>query len=265
VTDLDPIFMRTTPMLGSSATQIATTAKKIIGDDKELSATVYYQNLDELPVDAVSGATPTSANGGTESGGLLGISRELVDTQFGSYSYREAIGTGHAYGLELIARRNVGRWTGWIAYTYARAYRENPIRDDGATHPYVLDQPHSFTLVGSTQIGTHWRLGGRVRYVTGNPLTPVAGAYRDNKGEYVAIDGPLLSQRLPDFAQLDVRLDRAWFRPWGTSGTLILYIDLQNVYNRKNAEGVTYSNDYSVRSYTNGLPIFPSIGVEYVP
>lgn len=265
VTDLDPIFMRTTPMLGSSATQVATTAKKIIGDDKELSATVYYQNLDELPVDAITSATPTSANGGTESGGLLGISRELVDTQFGSYSYREAIGTGHAYGLELIGRKNVGRWTGWIAYTFARAYRENPIKDDGATHPYVLDQPHSFTLVGSTQIGKHWRLGGRVRYVTGNPLTPVAGAYRDTSGDYVAVDGPLLSQRLPDFFQLDLRVDRAWFRPWGTSGTLNLYIDLQNVINRKNAEGVTYNNDYSLRSYTNGLPIFPSIGVEYIP
>jgi hypothetical protein len=265
VTDLDPIFMRDVPMRGSAATQIATTAKKIVGDDKELSATVYYQDLDQLPVDAISSATPTSANGGTESGGLLGISRELVDTQFGSYSYREAIGTGHAYGLELIARRNVGRWTGWVAYTYARAYRENPIKDDGATHAYVLDQPHSFTLVGSTRLGKHWRAGGRIRYVTGNPLTPVAGAYRDASGDFVAIDGPLLSQRLPDFFQLDLRIDRSWFRPWGTKGTLNLYLDVQNVTYRKNAEGVTYNEDYSVRSYTNGLPIFPSIGVEYIP
>nr|MBA3452147.1 TonB-dependent receptor [Deltaproteobacteria bacterium] len=122
VTDLDPIFGDRV-MLGSSATQVATTLKSIVGDDKEVSATVYYQDLRQLPVDAITSATPTSANGGTESGGLLGISRELVDTQFGSYSYREAIGTGHAYGLELIARRNVGRWTGWIAYTYARSYR----------------------------------------------------------------------------------------------------------------------------------------------
>jgi len=106
-------------MLGSSATQVATTLKSILGDDKEVSATAYYQRFGQLPVDAITSATPTSANGGTESGGLLGISRELVDTQFGSYSYREGIGTGHAYGLELIARRNVGRWTGWIAYTYA--------------------------------------------------------------------------------------------------------------------------------------------------
>lgn len=260
VTDLDPIFGERV-MLGSSATQAATTVKTIVGDDKELSATAYYQDLRELPVDAITSATPTSANGGTESGGLLGISRELVDTQFGSYSYREAIGTGYAYGLELIARRNVGRWTGWVAYTYARSYRRNPTRSD-TFHPYVLDQPHSFTLVGTTALGAHWRAGGRFRYTTGNPYTPVAGAYVDDSGDWAPVDGPLLSRRLPDFVQLDVRIDRAWRRPWGV---LSLYIDLQNVINRKNAEGLTYNDDYSRASQTNGLPIFPSIGVEYIP
>ena len=260
VTDLDPIFGDRV-MLGSSATQFATTIKTVVGDDKELSATTYYQRLSELPVDAITSATPTSANGGTESGGLLGISRELVDTQFGSYSYREAIGRGHAYGLELIARRNVGRWTGWISYTYARAYRSNPATTK-LTYPYVLDQPHSLTLVGSTALGKHWRVGGRARYTTGNPYTPVAGAYIDASGDWVPVDGAVLSTRLPDFYQLDVRIDRAWRRPWGV---LNLYIDLQNVFNRKNPEGVTYNTDFSRQRFTNGLPIFPSIGVEYIP
>ncbi|MDX2088684.1 MAG: TonB-dependent receptor [Kofleriaceae bacterium] len=263
VTDLDPIFGDRV-MLGSAATQVATTLKTIIGDDKELSATAYYQDLDELPVDAITSATPTSANGGTESGGLLGISRELVDTQFGSYSYREAIGRGYAYGVELIARRNVGRWTGWLAYTFARSFRKNPSKGD-AYYPYVLDQPHSFTLVGTTALGKHWRAGGRIRYTTGNPYTPVAGAFLDNSGDWVPVDGALLSQRLPDFVQLDVRIDRAWRRPWGTDGVLNLYIDLQNVINRRNAEGVTYNDDFSRLNYTNGLPLFPSIGVEYIP
>lgn len=48
-------------------------------------------------------------------------------------------------------------------------------------------------------------------------------------------------------------------------GILNLYLDVQNVTNRGNAEGVTYNNDYSVRTYTTGLPVFPSIGVEYIP
>lgn len=260
ITDLDPVFMRKTPMLGSTATQVAFGAKAILGDDSEVSATAYYQDLAQLPVDAVSAATPISANGAEESGGLLGISRELVDTQFGSYSYREAIGTGHAYGLELIARRNTGRWTGWIAYTYSRSWRQNPVHGSGDL-PYVLDQPHSLTLLATTALGDSWRFGGRFRYTTGNPFTPVDHTVM-NGTQYIAIDGPLLSERLPDFVQLDLRLDHAWRRSWGV---LDLYIDVQNVTNRDNPEAVTYNKDYTQRSYTTGLPVFPSIGVEYIP
>jgi len=261
ITDLDPIFMRTEPMLGSTAAQLALGAKAIVADANELSATAYYQHLRQLPVDAVSAATPISANGGTDSGGALGISRELVDAQFGSYSYREAIGKGYAYGLELIARRNTGPWTGWLAYTYGRSFRQNPSRGPDY-FPYVLDQPHTLTLVATTRLGRHWRAGGRVRYATGNPFTPVVGATMEPNGDFVAIDGPILSERLPAFFQLDLRVDRAWRRPWGI---LNLYIDVQNVTNRRNAEGVTYNDDYTVRSYTRGLPVFPSIGVEYIP
>ena len=263
ITDLDPIFARTTPMLGSKATQVAFGAKTIIGDDKELSATAYYQDLRQLPVDAVSSATPISDNGGSDSGGLLAISRDLVDSQFGSYSYREAIGKGRAYGVELIARKNVGRWSGWIAYTYARSFRQNPTRGTD-WFPYVLDQPHSRTVLATTALGAkrNWRVGGRFRYATGNPYTPVASAYQDTDGDWVAVDGPTLSERLPDFFQLDLRVDHAWRRTWGIVN---LYIDVQNVWNRANAEGLTYNTNFTQKSYTNGLPIFPSIGVEYIP
>ncbi|HEU0031036.1 MAG TPA: TonB-dependent receptor [Kofleriaceae bacterium] len=260
ITDLDPIFGER-EMLGSKAAQLAVGVKSILGDDKELSATAYYQHLRQLPVDAVTAATPISDSGGTESGGALGISRELVDSQFGSYSYREAIGKGHAYGVELIARRNTGRITGWLAYTYGRSFRQNPIRGT-EYYPYVLDQPHTVTLLATGAIGAGWRAGGRVRYATGNPFTPVASAFMDADGDWVAVDGPLLSERLPAFFQLDLRLDHAWRRPWGIVN---LYLDVQNVTNRRNAEGVTYNEDFTVRSYTRGLPIFPSIGVEYIP
>jgi hypothetical protein len=260
VTDLDPIFGDRV-MLGAAGVQASTTVKRRLGDGREVSATASYQELEQLPVDALSAATPISANGSTESGGALGISRELVDTQFGSYSYRESIGSGHAYGLELIARQEVGRWTGWAAYTYARSYRVNPTLGS-EEHPYVLDQPHALTLVASTALGRRWRIGGRLRYTTGNPITPVAGAYLDPSHDWTAIDGPLLSQRLPDFVQLDLRVDRTWRRRWGT---IAVYLDLQNVTNRANPEGVTYNEDYTHRSYTTGLPIFPSLGAEYQP
>jgi hypothetical protein len=261
VTDLDPDFGNRR-MLGSSAIQAAFGAKSTIGDDKELSATIYYQHLDQLPVDAVTAATPISANGGTDSGGLFGIARELVDTQLGSYTYREAIGTGYAYGVELIARKSAGPFTGWIAYTYSRSLRQSPLHGPDY-YPYVLDQPNTLTILGSRLLGRSWRIGGRFRYATGNPFTPVASAVFDpDNNKYVAVDGPLLSERLPDFYQLDLRLDHAWKRSWGL---VDLYIDVQNVTNRANAEGLTYSSDFTMKKFTTGLPVFPSIGVEYIP
>ena len=118
------------------------------------------------------------------------------------------------------------------------------------------------TALASVPLG-RWQLGVRVRVASGNPMTPVGGSYYDRLDqEYVAVDGALLGERLPAFIQLDLRVDRTWVRPWGTTR---LFLDLQNATNRLNPEGVSYSNDYRTREYTRGLPIFPSVGVEYQP
>ncbi len=262
VTDLDPVFgARTLPppqSIQTSASIEAPFSNLFVG-----KATAYAQLQSNLPVDVVSGATPISENGSERAGGLLAISRELVDEQFGSYSYREYVGEGRAWGIELLARRELGALTGWISYAYARAYRTGDPRTDPRFYPYVLDQPHILTAVATLPLGAHWRIGGRARLATGNPITPVAGAmYDPDKHQWIAVDGALLSQRLPTFWQLDLRLDRIWRR---RGGTWDLYLDVQNVTNQANAEGVTYNMDYTQRYYTTGLPVFPSLGVEYRP
>jgi hypothetical protein len=122
-------------------------------------------------------------------------------------------------------------------------------------YPYVLDQPHVLTAVATRPLGERWRIGTRVRFASGNPITPVNGSRYDMVEQQWEVDmGDPLSDRLPFFAQLDVRVDRTW-RHWD------LYV--QNVTNRANAEGVDYSMDYKTRSYTTGLPILPSIGLMY--
>jgi hypothetical protein len=224
--------------------------------------TVYASKLADLPVDAVSSATPAAGSGQSASGGAASISRELADDQFGSYSFRENLGRGDDHGLELMVKRISERWAAWLSYTWSRSLRtEDPSRTIG-WHPYLLDQPNVLTALGTVQLGS-WRLGGRFRYATGNPITPVAGTFYDVDTErYEPIDGALLSARLPAFLQLDLRADRAWRRSWGT---ISVYLDVQNVTNRLNAEGVTYDHTYQQARYTRGLPVFPSLGVEYVP
>ena len=65
--------------------------------------------------------------------------------------------------------------------------------------------------------------------------------------------------RLSDFHSLDVRVDRRWsFSNWN----LIAYIDIQNVYNRKNAQGYRLNPRNNMVESTGGsIGILPTIGV----
>jgi outer membrane receptor for ferrienterochelin and colicin len=167
-------------------------------------------------------------------------------------------GTGRVYGLELTVKAHAGdRFFGWIAYTLQRSFRTD--LPGQAERPFSYDQPHNLTVVGTWNFARAWSAGGRFRYVSGNPRTPVTGSVLDaSSGSYVPIYGAVNSTRLPAFNQLDLRIDRTWTHP---TWKLVLFLDVQNVANRGNAEGYTYSYDYSQRSPSTGLPILPILGL----
>jgi hypothetical protein len=75
---------------------------------------------------------------------------------------------------------------------------------------------------------------------------------------YQAIQTGDLSERMPPFFQLDLRVDKKWtFKAW----TLAAYLDVQNATNRKNVEGVQANHDFTEQSFVTGMPIFPSLGL----
>ncbi|HWN72142.1 MAG TPA: carboxypeptidase regulatory-like domain-containing protein, partial [Haliangium sp.] len=255
--DLDPVFGN--ERLGSSyAVQTSAGVEWKLPAGVEITATGFFDQAWDVPVDVVSTATGAAEPGNALSGGGGAASRELSTEQFGTYSYQENVGRGRNYGMETLIRGvggapgRAGSWMGWISYTLSRALR----RYDPARYPdylpYVLDQPHVLTALGSLLVTDDWRLGARVRFVSGNPITPVTGSYYDAEDqEYRATSGAILSERLPAFFQLDLRVDRTWKRSWGT---LSLFLDVQNVTNRGNPEGVSYNYDFTERAYTTGLP-----------
>jgi hypothetical protein len=165
--------------------------------------------------------------------------------------------SGRVYGLELIVKGRAGdRFFGWIAYTFQRSFRTDPGLPE---RPFSYDQPSNLTLVGTWNFARAWSAGGRFRYVSGNPTTPVSGSVLDaSSGTYVPLYGPVNSTRLPAFNQLDLRVDRTWTYP---TWKLVLYLDVQNVANRGNVEGYSYSYDYSQKTPATGLPILPIFGL----
>lgn len=170
-------------------------------------------------------------------------------------------GMGRTVGGDFLLRQRLWRGLfGWVAYTVSRSERKDG--PDQPWRPFQYDQTHILTLVGSYKLP--WsrlgiEVGVRFRYVTGNPTTPVAGALRDlSTQSWTPVSGTPYSERLPDFHQLDLRIDKNWsFNRW----KLGLYLDLQNLYNRANTEQLVYGGrQLSQSAPVSGLPFFPNLG-----
>jgi TonB family protein len=168
-------------------------------------------------------------------------------------------GSGRVYGAEWFLKYGGDpRFFGWIAYTLSRSERQDAA--GGERYLFPFDQTHILTLVGSYQLGRGWQVGSRFRLVSGGLYTPESqGVFDATAGvERSASAIPRFSARLPAFQQLDLRIDKTWsFR----EGKLALYLDIQNVYYRKNPEGISYNYDFTRATFVNGLPILPSLGL----
>jgi len=215
---------------------------------RQLDASVegFYKQLDDLVVEE-----PTAS--GT----------------FVEYSNRAS---GNVVGAEVLVKyKPDDRFFGWVAYTLSRA-----VQRYGPDEPEVhmrWDQTHNLTVLGSLRLGHGWEFGARFRVVTGNLVDPrvcnaaqqvcdparINALFHAASGVYSPIRfGGDNSERLPLFHQLDLRIDKAWpFEAWKLS----TYLDVQNVYNHQNIEGISYDYRYSTRTYATGIPIIPSIGV----
>lgn len=167
-------------------------------------------------------------------------------------------GASRAYGMELLLRhRATSRLFGWIAYTLSRTIIR--ARPDAPFDLTDFDQTHIFTALASYNLGRGWTVGARFRYVTGTPNSALTGAvFNADTLLYVPVYEAVTSQRVSDFHQLDLRVDKTW--TWSRA-SLTLFLDVQNVYNRANAEGAADSFDYRQHGLTTGLPIIPSLGL----
>jgi hypothetical protein len=126
----------------------------------------------------------------------------------------------------------------------------------------AYDQPHNLVAVGTVELPELWQglsAGFRVRYTTGNPYERVRQAIYDADADaYQPLTTGKYDARMPDFFQLDLRVDKKWtHRLW----TLSTYLEVQNATNRQNAEAVTYNFDYSQRGWVTGVGLFPAFGV----
>lgn len=162
---------------------------------------------------------------------------------------------GRAYGLEVMIRRRVAQgFYGWLSYTLSRSERQI---QGGRWVPFAFDQTHVLNMAASYAFDG-WRFGARFQVATGRPTETITSTEFQNESADIDAFYRFSGERLQTFTRLDVRIDRD-FEIGPVTGSV--YLDIQNVYNAPNREGILSSYDYSQTAPLPGLPILPTIGV----
>lgn len=163
-------------------------------------------------------------------------------------------GEARAYGLEVLLRKNEGRFQGWLAYTLSRSEQRTPGRDPvvdngrsnletginfGEWYSTPFDKTHDISLYGSYELNDRWSFNSNFIYQTGQPTNFPVGQF-EFEGLVVPFFGLRNQTRLPDYHRLDVAAtytpkknqNRAFQSEW--------IFSLYNVYNRMNAASINF-------------------------
>lgn len=151
-----------------------------------------------------------------------------------------------SYGLELMFRKNEGRFNGWISYTLAKSQQRTPGRtaselgiNNGNWYNSVYDKLHNIAITSAYNLNDKWSFGANFAFQTGQPVTYPNGQY-----QYLGITVPSYGlrneNRLPAYHHLDIsatltprkNINRNWKGEWVFS--------IYNLYNRKNAASINF-------------------------
>lgn len=211
--------------------------------DVKVSLEVYVKRYFQYPA-SLDRTFLVMANTGAGFGGS--------DDGYASFGLDRLVskGSGEAHGIEFFVQKKLSE----IPFygTVSVSFNESMFRGlDGIDRANSFDQRWIVNAGGGYIFDTYWEIAAKFRFATGRPYTPI--------GPFGAQSAALYNtERVKANHSLDVRVDRRWlFQSW----TLITYVDIQNIYNRKASTIPRYDPRTGALDETNSIGILPSIGV----
>jgi hypothetical protein len=183
----------------------------------ETSAEVYYKKMDNV-IDYIDGAEL--------------FLKENIETEL-------LRGSGYAYGLELYAKKQEGRLTGWLSYTLARSMRKIPGINNGKEYPSSYDRTHNISLVTNYDLSKRWNFSASWIFATGNPTSYPVAKY-DVQGNTMYYYSDRNSNRIPDYHRLDVSFTYDFKKNEHRKVKQSLNFSIYNLYARRNAYSVYF-------------------------
>jgi hypothetical protein len=197
--------------------------------------------------------------------GLTEYTTRFIPQGFGrdrTLEYEELFytGTGTAKGIEFLAQKKKGKFTGWVSYTLGEVLYDFEAFGSEPFHA-VQDQTHEAKIVANYK-WRNWNFGATFIYATGKPYTAPTGYYQvelldGTMADFYEISGKN-AVRLPDYHRLDFSITNDF--KMGNSNASI-GASVFNVYNRSNVwykeyeviEGEMIETDVTLLNFTPSL------------
>ncbi len=163
-------------------------------------------------------------------------------------------GKARAYGLEVLFRKNSGRFKGWVSYTLSRTEQQVAGRtpeetgiNNGKWYKTGFDKLHNLAVVANYKLNEKWRFSANLIAQTGQPVTFPNGQY-----QYEGITVPVFSGRneenLPTYHRLDVSATLTPTKNKGRKWQAEWVFGIYNLYNRQNAASITFRQNQETGS-----------------
>ncbi len=160
-------------------------------------------------------------------------------------------GKARAYGLEVLLRKNKGRFKGWLAYTLSKSEQLTAGRtpselgiNNSEWYNTPFDKTHDISVTASYDLNKKWKLNANFLLQTGQPVTYPNGQYVFN-GVSIPSFSNRNANRLPSYHRLDASMTYTP-KPSKNSGWQGEWVfGIYNIYNRQNAASITFSQNQS--------------------
>ncbi len=157
-------------------------------------------------------------------------------------------GKARAYGLEILFKKNEGKFKGFLAYTLARAEQQTlgrnanePGINQGEWYSTPFDKTHDISINASYDLSKKWTFNANFLFQTGQPTNYPVGQY-EVQGLNVPIfdDNRRNADRLPAYHRMDISAtltpDKNKNRTWQGEWVFGIY----NLYGRQNAASINF-------------------------
>lgn len=198
--------------------------------------------------------------------------RNGADLVFNSTVEAELVfGRGWAYGAEFLFRKNEGKLTGWLGYTWSKTMRQfdliNQIDQNskGLPFPARQDMQHDISVVAMYDLARKLKISATWVYNTGNAVTFPNGKYEVD-GRIVGYYTQRNGYRMPDYHRLDLGL--IWIRKQTTRFESSWNFSVYNAYGRENAYFISFRQNKENPDQTEAVQIslfkvIPSVSYKF--